>query len=138
VSETKHRYDVIFLDAFTEKAMPVHITTLQFFINLRGILTNDGCLATNSNVSTTEAFDQLVQTLTSTFEANILLTHIISIESARVIISSNRASLTPIISQEQAIQEAKRLETNVGFEFGLSRLLLLAYRGLLVKNTPEK
>ena len=129
---------MIFLDAFTEEAMPVYITTLQFFVNLRGILTKDGCLATNSNVPTTEVFDGLVQALSSTFEANILLAHSISVESARVIISGSRATLAPIISQEQAIQEAKRLELNVGFEFGLARLLALAYRGLLVKNTPKK
>ncbi|CAF1012539.1 unnamed protein product [Adineta steineri] len=138
VNETTHRYDIIFMDAFTDKTMPVHINTRQFFINLRSILTDGGCLATNSNVPTDEEFSRLVETLSSTFEANVSLHHSNIQENARTIISGSRSSLTPIISQEQAIQEAKRLEVNARLEFGLSRLISLAYRGLLIESTSEK
>ncbi|CAF0953041.1 unnamed protein product [Adineta steineri] len=138
VNETTQRYDIVFLDAFTEKVIPVHINTRQFFTNLHGILTNGGCLATNSNVSTNEEFTRLVETLSSTFEANLLLAHSNILENSRVIISGSRSSLAPIISQDQAVQEAKRLEVNAHLEFGLSRLISLAYRGLLNESASEK
>ena len=131
VSETAHRYDMIFTDAFLEEAMPDHMNTHQFFANLRCILTDDGCLATNSNLPTTITFNRLVQALSITFEANILLGHSNTMENARIIISGSHSSLSSIASQAQAIQEAERLQSDAHFEFNLVHLLLLAYRGLI-------
>lgn len=129
VSETVHRYDMIFIDAFLEEAMPDHMNTRQFFVNLRQILNEDGCLVTNSNLPTTVAFNQLVQALSSTFKSNIQLAHTNTIENACVIISGSQSSLTSIASQTEAIQQAERLEMNARLEFSLSSLISNAYRG---------
>ncbi len=129
VSETTHRYDMIFIDAFLEEAMPAHMNTRQFFINLRHILNDDGCLITNSNLPTIVAFNRLVQVLSSTFKSNILLSHTNTIENARIIISGSQSSLASLASQSEAIQQAKRLETNARLEFGFAHLISYAYRG---------
>ncbi|CAF1504008.1 unnamed protein product, partial [Adineta ricciae] len=47
VTETAHRYDLIFIDAFVEDNIPTHISSQQFFLNLRQILNDNGCLITN-------------------------------------------------------------------------------------------
>ncbi|CAF3384988.1 unnamed protein product [Rotaria sp. Silwood1] len=132
VSETAHRYDIIFIDAFVEEAMPTHMNTAQFFLNLSGILNSDGCLATNANLPTTNAFDRLTQTCCSTFESNVLFAHTNIIENARVIISGTLSCLKPITSQVHAIHAAEELESDAMLEFSLSRLIALAYRGLLI------
>ncbi|CAF3701599.1 unnamed protein product [Rotaria sordida] len=132
VSETVHRYDIVFIDAFDEEAMPAHMNTAQFFLNISGILNSDGCLATNANLSTTDAFDRLAQTCCSTFESNVLFAHTNIIENAHVIISGTLPCLKPITSQAQAIHEAQELESDAMLEFSLSRLIALAYRGLLI------
>ncbi|CAF2392574.1 unnamed protein product [Rotaria sp. Silwood2] len=137
VSETVHRYDIIFIDAFIEEAMPTHMNTAQFFFNLHRILNNDGCLATNANLPTTHAFDRLVQTCCSTFESNVSFAHTNIIENARVIISGTLSCLKPITSQAQAMEESQKLELNALLEFSLSRLIALAYRGLLIDNDTE-
>ena len=128
---------MIFIDAFLEEAMPAHMNTQQFFLHLHHILNDDGCPTTNSNLPTTVAFNRLVQALCSTFESNILLAHTNTIENARIIISGRQSSLTSIASEEQAIREAERLESNAHFEFSLSRLISLAYQGLLDDNGPK-
>ncbi|CAF1004032.1 unnamed protein product [Rotaria sordida] len=132
VSETVHRYDIVFIDAFDEEAMPAHMNTAQFFLNISGILNSDGCLATNANLSNTDAFDRLAQTCCSTFESNVLFAHTNIIENAHVIISGTLPCLKPITSQAQAIHEAQELESDAMLEFSLSRLIALAYRGLLI------
>ncbi|CAF3827381.1 unnamed protein product [Rotaria sp. Silwood1] len=137
VKDTVQRYDMIFTDAFNGDVMPAHMNTEEYFINVRNILNDGGCLATNANFSITSDFDRLTQALTSTFDANILLAHNLITENARVIISGNRATLTSIDSKEHAIQAAQRLDLNVHFEFSLSKLLSLAYRGSLNDSTSN-
>ncbi|CAM4920606.1 unnamed protein product [Rotaria socialis] len=133
-SETAHRYDIIFIDAFVEDAMPSHMNTSQFFSNLHGILNNGGCLVTNANLPTNDVYARLIQTCSSTFESNVLFAHTNIIENARVIISGTRTCLTSISSPAQAIQKAQWLESDVLLEFSLSRLVTFAYRGLLIDN----
>ncbi len=128
---------MIFTDAFVEEAMPCHMNTRPFFLHLRRILNDNGCLVTNSNLPTTVTFNCLIQVLSSTFESNILLAHTNTIENARIIISGSHSSLTSIASQSKTIQEAKRLEFNARLEFSLSRLISLAYRGPLIDNPPN-
>jgi spermidine synthase len=137
VAETAHRYDMIFIDAFLEEVMPTHMNTRHFFVQLRRILHDDGCLATNSNVPTTDAFNRLVQALSSTFESNIILAHSNTMENARIIISGSDLSLGSISSQAQAIREAERLELDARFQFSFSRLISLAYRGPFIDTMPN-
>lgn len=134
VSKTTHRYDMIFIDAFLGEAMPDHINTRQFFTNLRHILNDDGCLITNANVPTTTAFNRLAQTLSSTFQSNILLSHSNTIENARIIISGSPSSLSSIASQTEAIRQAEQLELNACLEFSLAHLISHAYRGFINNN----
>ncbi|CAF3771336.1 unnamed protein product [Rotaria magnacalcarata] len=133
-SETAHRYDIIFIDAFVEDAMPSHMNTSQFFSNLHGILKADGCLVTNANLPTNDVYDRLIKTCSSTFESNVLFAHTNIIENARVIISGTRTCLTSISSSTKATQEAQWLESGALLEFSLSRLVTFAYRGLLTDN----
>ncbi|CAF1656561.1 unnamed protein product [Rotaria magnacalcarata] len=133
-SETAHRYDIIFIDAFVEDAMPSHMNTSQFFSNLHGILNADGCLVTNANLPTNDVYDRLIKTCSSTFESNVLFAHTNIIENARVIISGTRTCLTSISSSTKATQEAQWLESGALLEFSLSRLVTFAYRGLLTDN----
>lgn len=134
VSKTIHRYDMIFIDAFVEETMPDHINTREFFTNLRRILNDDGCLITNSNLPTIVAFNRLIQTLSATFQSNILLSHSNTIENARVIISGYPSSLSSIASQVEAIRQAEQLETNAHLEFSLAHLISRAYRGFINDN----
>lgn len=134
VSKTIHQYDMIFIDAFLEEAMPDHINSQQFFINLRQILNDDGCLITNSNLPTTVAFNRLVQTLSSTFKSNILLSHSNTIETARVIISGHPSPLSSMASQIEATRQAEQLEMNARLEFSLTHLISHAYRGFIDGN----
>lgn len=120
---------MIFIDAFFEEEVPSHMNTHQFYVHLRRILNDDGCLATNANVSNNATFDQLIQALTASFEVNILLAHNNTIENARIIISGNHSCLVPIISQSKAIHEAEQFQSNARLEFSLARLLSLAYKG---------
>ncbi len=138
MNETAHQYDIIFIDAFVEEAMPAHMNTSQFFVNLRGILTDDGCVATNGNLPTPASCDILKQALLSTFEVNILFSHNNMTENAHVIISGSRLSLISMDSLAQVVQKAQRLESDVCLEFSLARLLSVAYRGLLTGNTTNQ
>ncbi|CAF3388720.1 unnamed protein product [Rotaria sp. Silwood2] len=138
VNQTAQKYDVIFLDAFLKEAMPAHINSCQFFTSVHHVLSNGGCLVTNGNLSTKYDFNRLVQGLSSTFEANILLAHNILVEDARVIISGSQSSLLPISSKERAIQEAQWFQSDVHLEFNLSKLLSLAYRGQVSNNESQE
>ena len=120
---------MIFLDAFLEEAMPDHMNTKQFFIKLHHILNDDGCLATNANLPTVDAYNRLVQALSSTFKSNVLLIHTNTTENARVIISGSPSALTTIASQTEAIRQAERLEKHAHLEFSLGHLISHAYRG---------
>jgi spermidine synthase len=138
VNETAHQYDMIFIDAFDEETMPVHINTNEFFVNLRDILTDDGCVATNGNLPTNDSCDRLKRALVSTFEANIFFAHSNSTENASIIISGSQLSLISINSPEQTVEKAQRLESDACLEFSLARLLSVAHRGLLTDNTTNQ
>lgn len=135
--ETAHRYDIIFIDAFLEEAMPAHMNTRQFFVNLQQLLNNDGCLTTNCNLPTVTAYNRLQQVLSLTFETNILLAHTNVVENAQVIISGNHLSLASIGSPELAFRAAQRLEVEARLEFSLSGLISLAYRGVFNNTTTQ-
>ncbi|CAF1049740.1 unnamed protein product [Adineta steineri] len=137
VNETAYRYDMIFIDAFLEDTIPSQINNRQFFLKLHEILHDDGCLITNVNIPTTIAFNRIVQTLSSIFESNILLAHTNTIENARVIISGNEPSLRLISSKTETIRQAERFEIDACLEFSLSRLISVAYQGL-INNTTLK
>jgi spermidine synthase len=138
VSKTNNQYDIVFLDTFSESTMPTHLSTEQFFADIYNILSEHSCLATNANLSTTDAFHRLIKALSSTFEENILLAHNNILENSRVIISGTRRSLMPIASKKQAIEEAERLQCNAHFEFNLAQLLSIAYQGSLNEITSSK
>lgn len=129
MNETAHRYDVIFIDAFLEEAIPSHMTTDQFFVHLRRTLKDDGCLVINANVSNSNAFNQLTQALIASFELNILLAQSNTTEDARIIISGNQSSLKSIVSKTQAIHKAEQFQLDARLEFNLANLISLAYRG---------
>ncbi|UJR06701.1 hypothetical protein I4U23_010987 [Adineta vaga] len=98
VNETTHRYDMIFIDAFVEDAIPFHINSKQFFLNIHRVLNNNGCLVTSLNVPSTLVFNEITQLLTSAFDSNISLAHTNTIENARAIISGNESSLRSVSS----------------------------------------
>ena len=110
VTETADRYDIVFLDAFSENTIPSHISDQQFFGNLQRILTEDGHVITNANVPSDAVFNGILETLSSIFEANLLLIHTNTIENARVIISGRESCLRSISSKTETIQRAARLE----------------------------
>ena len=123
------------MDTYSEETMPAHLNTKQFFASIHHILSEHGCLLTNANLPTTESFHRLTQALSTIFEMNILLAHNNVIEDARVVISGSQKNLLSVASREQTIKKAQRFESNVHLEFGMSRLLSLAYRGPLIENT---
>jgi spermidine synthase len=55
---TGHRYDIIWLDVFARHLIPFHVTTQEFFLELRAHLTADGILAVNLS-STGDGSDRL-------------------------------------------------------------------------------
>ncbi|CAF1333548.1 unnamed protein product [Adineta ricciae] len=111
--------------------IPTHISSQQFFLNLRQILNDNGCLITNVNVPETIVFNRIVQKLTSVFESNILLAHTNTIENARVIISGSQSSIGLLSSRTEAIQQAEMFQLKTHLEFNLSNLISRAYRGLI-------
>jgi spermidine synthase len=137
VRETAHRYDIIFIDAFSEEVMPAHMNTCQFFVSLCHILNDDGCLATNCNLPTATSYNQLLRGLVSTFACNILLADTNVMENARVIISGNQSSMESIGSKELAVEAAEKLQMDVHLEFSLSCLIARAYRCLINDNNAE-
>lgn len=118
--------------------MPAHMNTRQFFVKLRHILNDGGCLATNCNLPTAAPFNRLRRALRSTFESNTLLAHSNIVENAKVIISGNRLSMGPIASQELAVRGAERLETDIHLEFSLSRLIGRAYECVFDESNDEQ
>lgn len=135
MAETAYRYDMIFIDAFSEHTIPSHISSRQFFGDLRRILTDHGHIMTNANVPSNAVYNRIVRTLSSVFEANILFTHTNTIENARVIISGRESCLRSISSKAETIQRAERFEMDAHLEFSLSHLLSFAYRGLIQRLT---
>ena len=135
VRKTAYRYDIVFQDTFSEETMPAHLNAEQFFVSVHRILSERGCLLINANLPTAHGFTRLTQAVSSVFEMNILLAHNNLVENARVIVSGRRQSLLPIASYERAFQGAKTLESDAHLEFGMARLMSLAYRGPLNENT---
>lgn len=125
------------MNVFSEETIPIHLCTEEFFASIRTILSDQGCVSTNANLSTIDAFRQLKQTLFSTFEMNILFAHNSIVENARLIISGRRQTLRLIASFEQAIREAQRFQLNAHLEFSLSRIISLAYQGPVTENTID-
>ena len=71
LNSTKRTYDFIWVDAFARQMIPFHLTTVEFFAELRAHLTPDGILAVNS-ASSGEGGDLLranavVQTMRRSF-----------------------------------------------------------------------
>jgi spermidine synthase len=71
LNATAHKYDVIWADAFARHLIPFHLTTVEFFSELRSRLTPDGVVAVNI-ASTGEGGDFLratavVETLKTAF-----------------------------------------------------------------------
>lgn len=117
--------------------MSSHLHTKQFFVSMHNILNDHGSVSTNANLFTTDAFCQLSQVLSSTFEMNIVLAHDNITEHVRIVISGSRQTLLSIASCDQAVQEAQRLQSDAHFEFNMSRLISLAYQGPLIENTSS-
>lgn len=73
LNRTNHLYDLIWVDAFARHMIPFHLTTAEFFSELRGHLAPDGVLAVNL-ASSGEGGDLLranavVQTMRQSFPA---------------------------------------------------------------------
>ena len=131
VNESVYQYDMVYIDAFLEDAIPSQMESRQFFVNLQQILTNNGCVITNVNVPSSAVFNRIIQRLCSIFESNILLAHTNTIENARVIISGKDACLRSISSKADTIHQAERFEIEARLEFSLSHIISRAYRGLI-------
>lgn len=104
----------------------------QLFVNIHNILSDNGCLLTN-------AYRDLTEVLSSTFQSNILLAYNNNnnnnmMENTNVIISGSIKSTKRIASKEQAINEAQRLDSNAHLEFSLAKILSLGYQGPLTKK----
>lgn len=73
LNSSAHRYDVIWVDAFARHMIPFHLTTVEFFSELRAHLTPNGVLAVNL-ASSGEGGDLLradavIQTMRESFPA---------------------------------------------------------------------
>lgn len=64
LNQLEHRYDVITLDAYKVPYIPWHLTTREFFAEVRDKLTDDGVVAINVGRTSTDR--RLVDALTST------------------------------------------------------------------------
>lgn len=47
VNQTKKKYDLVFTDAFGGGFVPKHLVTIEFFKEIKSILSDDGCIVTN-------------------------------------------------------------------------------------------
>jgi len=64
IRQTQARYDLIAIDAFQQPYIPFHLTTVEFFSELRDHMTDNGVLALNTGHTRTDF--QLVQAFVNT------------------------------------------------------------------------
>jgi spermidine synthase len=105
------RYDVILLDAFSGDSMPAALSTPQFFLALKRILTDDGVLMVNVALVSQQDADAIVARIAAAFPGCSQVRA--RLEENQVVFAGKRP-LPP-----EAIQRAiARASVDVGFDVG--------------------
>ncbi len=124
IQKTRHKYDLIVLDAYQGGKIPLHLASIQFLREIKGKLKRGGALASNLlSRRTNRLFDSMVFTFSNEFPG----VHIYNCKTAyNCILVGVNGSRPP---RSRVIERAEKLQAGRKFEFDLPAIARRQYLG---------
>ena len=120
LQRTPHRYDVIVLDAYYADAIPFHLSTREFFQELKAKLTPTGILVSNIIGSVQGADSKLFRSILKTLQTEFLQTYVFPVdEVSNIIVIATQEKER--LGKQEVIRRSRRLEEERKVQFPLER-----------------
>jgi spermidine synthase len=120
LQKTPHRYDVIVLDAYYADAIPFHLSTREFFKELKAKLTPTGIVVSNIIGSVRGADSKLFRSILKTMGSEFAQTYVFPVEEiSNIIVIATQGQER--LSKQEVIRQSRRLEDERKVQFPLER-----------------
>jgi spermidine synthase len=120
LQKTPHRYDMIFLDAYYADAIPFHLSTQEFFKELKAKLTPSGIVVSNIIGNVRGADSKLFRSILKTLETEFAQTYVFPVEEiSNIIVIATRGKER--LGKQEVIRRGRRLEDERQVWFPLER-----------------
>ncbi len=121
LQKTPHRYDVIVLDAYYADAIPFHLSTREFFQELKAKLTPTGILVSNIIGSVRGSDSKLFRSILKTLQTEFPQTYVFPVdEVSNIIVIATQEKER--LSKQEVIRRSRRLEDERKVQFPLERM----------------
>jgi spermidine synthase len=120
LQKTPHRYDVIVLDAYYADAIPFHLSTREFFQELKAKLTPTGILVSNIIGTVRGADSKLFRSMLKTLQTEFPQTYVFPVdEVSNIIVIATQEKER--LGKQEVIRRSRRLEDERKVQFPLER-----------------
>jgi spermidine synthase len=120
LQKTPYRYDVIVLDAYYADAIPFHLSTREFFKELKAKLTPTGIVVSNIIGSVRGADSKLFRSILKTMGSEFAQTYVFPVEEiSNIIVIATQGQER--LSKQEVIRQSRRLEDERKVQFPLER-----------------
>jgi spermidine synthase len=120
LQKTPHRYDVIVLDAYFADAIPFHLTTREFFKELKAKLTPTGIVVSNIIGSVRGADSKLFRSILKTLETEFAQTYVFPVdEVSNIIVIATQGKER--LGKQEVIRRSRRLEDERKVQFPIEQ-----------------
>lgn len=115
VQRTRKNYDLVFVDCYIGKEIPLHLTTLEFLRELQGRLTRHGLVVANLQAAPLNPlFSSMVETFREVFPTVYLFS---GAESSNVIVVATNQKRR--LGERELADRARTFERRAGADLGL-------------------
>jgi spermidine synthase len=120
LQKTRQRYDMIFLDAYYADAIPFHLSTQEFFKELKSKLTPSGIVVSNIIGSVRGTDSKLFRSILKTLETEFAQTYVFPVEEiSNIIVVATQGKER--LGKQEVIRRSRRLEDEGKVQFPLER-----------------